>query len=99
MVTYKLDAQHLPIKRALVKAGRPVFDSAKMGGGLSDLITRHIDGHIVFMEIKNPGPPSSRKLTPAEEKFRAIFPDAYVIVQSIDEAFRAVGVPQGFPWM
>jgi hypothetical protein len=89
---YKLDANHLPIKRALQDAGRPVFDSAHMGNGLSDLITTHVDGRVLFVEIKRPGPPSARRLTPAEEKFRRKFPEAHVIVQSIDEALRAVGL-------
>ncbi len=59
---------------------------------MSDLISRHVDGHIVFIEIKRPGPPSARTLTPAETKFRALWPDVYAIVQSEEEALRAVGV-------
>ncbi len=69
-----------------------MFDAAKMGGGLADLISEHIDGRIVFIEVKRPGPPSARTLTPAEEKFRALWPHSYVIAQSQEEALRAVGV-------
>ncbi len=96
---FKPDVNHGEIKRALIKAGRPVFDAAKFGGGISDLITTHINGRVVFIEVKRPGPPSARRLTDAEVKFQRLFPDSYFIVQTEDEALRAVGVPQGFPWM
>lgn len=89
---YKLDANHLEIKNALLEAGRPVFDSGHMGSGLSDLITTHVDGHVIFVEVKRNGPPSARKLTPAEEKFRKKFPQAHVVVQTKSEALRAVGL-------
>lgn len=89
---YKLDAGHGEIKRALQDAGRPVFDAAKFGGGLPDLVVEHVDGRVLFLEIKRPGPPSARKLTPAEDAFRAVFPRSYVIAQSVDEALRAVGL-------
>ncbi len=89
---YRLDFNHLVVKRAIKDAGRPVYDAGKLGSGLSDLISQHVDGRIVFIEVKRPGPPSARTLTPAEEKFRALWPDSYVIVQSPEEALRAVGV-------
>ncbi len=89
---WKPDVNHLEIKRCLQGAGRPVFDSGHMGSGLSDLITTHVDGHVVFIEVKRPGPPSARKLSPAELKFSKMFPGSYVVVQSKAEALRAVGV-------
>ncbi len=89
---YKTDSNHLAVKRALQDAGRPVFDAARLGGGVSDLISQHLDGRIVFIEVKRPGPPSARVLTPAEEKFRALWPSAYAVAQSCEEALQAVGV-------
>ena len=89
---YKLDEGHGKIKKAIQDAGRPVFDAAAKGSGLPDLISEHLDGHVVFIEIKRPGPPSARRLTPKEEAFRALFPTSYVIVQSADEALAALGL-------
>jgi len=90
---YRTDGNHGEIKRALQAIARPVYDAARLGYGISDLITRHLDGSIVFMEIKRDDVvPSARKLTPAEAAFRALWPDRYVVVKTVEEALAAVGV-------
>lgn len=90
---YQTDRNHLAIKRALQAIARPVYDAARLGFGISDLITRHLDGGIVFMEVKRDDvSPSRRKLTDDEAAFRALWPDRYVVVTTAEEALRAVGV-------
>lgn len=90
---YRTDNNHGRIKQALQRVARPVYDAARLGFGVSDLITRHIDGGIVFMEVKRADvSPSGRRLTPAEEAFRALWPDRYVVVLTEEDALRAVGI-------
>lgn len=49
-------------------------------------------GYPVFVEVKRPGPPWVRKLTPSEAKLQALFPQFYVVVQDVEEALAAVGL-------
>jgi hypothetical protein len=61
--------------------------------GCDLIVARGDRGHPpVFIEIKRPGPPSARKLTFSEETLRALFPEAYAVVQSVAEALAAVGL-------
>lgn len=90
---YRTDPRHGEIKRALQRIARPVYDAARLGFGVSDLITRALDGQIVFMEIKRDDvPPSARKLNANEKAFRALWPDRYFVVLTVEEALAAVGV-------
>ena len=84
------------VKRALLAAGRPVKDVAKHHGLGCDLLTEHIAGWLVLMEIKDgTKPPSERRLTDSEKELRAKFPRSFVEVLSIEEALAAVGVVVG----
>lgn len=88
----KRDANHAPIKVALIQAGRPVWDVAHLAGFGCDLVAEHLDGYPIFLEIKKPGPPSVRRLTDSEKQLQAMFPRFYAVAQSELEALRAVGL-------
>jgi hypothetical protein len=89
---YKRDSSHASIKAALLAAGRPVKDVAHLAGLGCDLITRHLDGTPVFLELKSPGPPSRRKLTESEVALQAMFPMFYRVAVTPQDALRAVGL-------
>ncbi len=57
-----------------------------------DILTRHKDGFPVFLEIKSPGPPSSRRLTESEIALRDAFPQFFRLATTPAEAFSAVGL-------
>lgn len=87
------DRNHAEIKRALLDAGRPVKDVAIYGGLGCDLITAHIDGHPVLLEVKDGTlPPSRRELTDSERQLGEMFPRAFYVVLSVEDALRACGV-------
>jgi hypothetical protein len=85
----KRDANHGQIRAALVAAGVAVFDAAYAGRGMSDLLARHRDGRVMLLEVKRD---KRATLTEAEHDFAALFPEAYVIVTTPEEALAAVGL-------
>lgn len=88
----RTDGNHGKIRDALRMAVWPVYDTSHIGGGFPDLMTRSRTGSVLFLEIKDGRlPPSRRVLTPAELKFQALWGKNYVVVTSVEEAFRAVG--------
>jgi hypothetical protein len=89
---YKRDSSHASIKAALLAAGRPVKDVAHLAGLGCDLITEHVDGYPLFLELKRKGPPSVRKLTDSEKALQAMFPMFFKVAQDEVEALRAVGL-------
>lgn len=89
---YRTDVNHLPIKRALERIGRPVKDVARYHGFGCDLVTETLGGEVVFLEIKKPGPPHCRKLTESEQALQKLFPWSYFVVQTEEEALRACGL-------
>jgi hypothetical protein len=87
------DANHAAVKAALLAAGRPVKDYSMYGGAGHDLLTEHIAGHLVLLEVKDGAkPPSARKLTDSEAKLKAQFPRNFVVVLSVVDALAAVGL-------
>lgn len=89
---YRTDINHGEIKQALLRAGRRVHDVARHHGLGCDLIAEHVDGYPVFIEVKRPGPPSARRLKDSEVALQLKFVRFYAIVQSVNEAFTAVGL-------
>lgn len=88
----RTDANQAPIVDALRKAGRPVRVMSGVGHGFPDLLTRHVAGYLVLLEVKDgKKPPSARGLTPDEAKFASDWPGAVFTVLSVDDALRAVG--------
>lgn len=92
------DPNHHKIKQALLRAGRPVKDVAQYPGLGCDLLTEHIRGHLVLLEVKDgTKPPSARRLTESEKELRALFPKSFVEVLSVEGALRAVGLLPALP--
>lgn len=85
------DANHAEVKAALLAAGRPVKDVAIYGGLGCDLLTEHIRGRVVMLEIKAPG--KQKRLTPSEVALRDSFSVAsFFVVVTPEDALRAVGL-------
>lgn len=95
----RTDTGHKAIVQALRKVGCKVSDTSRVGQGFPDLVVRvnacalhgcaHDHGlrRILLMEVKEP----KGKLTADQEAFMRDFPET-VVVRSVDEALRAVGV-------
>ena len=99
---HRIDANQHAIVKTLRKAGCNVLSLAAVGNGCPDLLVyrRHKpDGtyrvvnpsRLYMLEIKDGNkPPSKRKLTPHQIKFRERWP--VQVVCSEEEALRAVGL-------
>jgi hypothetical protein len=88
----KSDANQPEIVAALRKAGFLVQCANAIGNGFPDLIVVHrASGLVRFLEVKNPsGPPSSRALTPDQNKFHREWAEAPIaIVTTPEEAIAA----------
>lgn len=97
----RTDATHAAIVKALRQVGCKVSDTSRIGGGFPDLVVRRdcigvaVIGHrlwydssrILLMEVKTP----KGKLTPEQEAFIKDWPET-VIVRSVEEALKAVGI-------
>jgi len=85
---HKVDANQEEIAQALRIMGCKVAITSGLGNGFPDLVVRK--GRVVrLVEVKDGGkPPSQRKLTPPEEKFRQEWEPVYEIVESVDDALR-----------
>lgn len=97
----KVDGPHTAIVQALRRVGCQVLDLSRVGHGCPDLLVRcgqfvHVSGpgarghtwmKAVLMEVKTP-----RGRVQAEQiAFQARWPET-VIVRSVEEALRAIGV-------
>lgn len=91
---HRRDTNHATVLSAL-RAVTWVADISQYGGGMGDILARHIrTGAPMFLEIKDGAlSPSRRKLTASETVFASVFgPRGYwVKCVSVDEALRAVG--------
>jgi hypothetical protein len=87
------DGNHNPIQKALEKI-TVVDDISWIGRGFGDLMAEHIVSRkIIFIEIKDPSQSKSdRKLTKAEVEFHLRWNNHVAVVETIEEAFAAVGV-------
>lgn len=90
----KFDASHKPITQALKRMGWPFVDCARYPGLGCDILTKHRDGFPIFLELKTPGPPSSRKLTESEQALRDMFPQFFRVAMNLDHALEALGLAQ-----
>lgn len=90
LVRRKADKGQAAIVDALKMAGAFVADLSMCGHGTPDLLARRTDGQLVLLEVKE----AKGKLRPEQEAFIARWPDAVVVVRSIDEALAAVFVPR-----
>jgi hypothetical protein len=91
---HRRDSNHNEILAALARV-TVVRDIHNYGGGMGDILAVNVrTGQAVFLEVK---PPSKYKLTPSEAAFHREFHWCSVVVQSVDEALRAVGIPLAGP--
>ena len=86
----RTDANHAEVMAALRAIGCSVADLSAVGKGVPDLAVSR-NGITVLVEVKNGAlPPSDRRLTTAQEKFKATWRGLYFVVNSVDEAIAAV---------
>jgi len=86
----RTDTAQAPIVKALRAAGRPVWSTHSIGKGFPDILTRHIDGHLILGEVKT-GKGYTKPATRARQAaFAALFP--VVRMTTPEEALRAVGL-------
>lgn len=86
----RADTAQGPIVEALRDAGRPVLLMHMLGGGAPDLLTLHVLGHPVLIEVK-----TGRGYTkPATKARQAAFAAAWPVSRCTtpEEALRCVGV-------
>ena len=87
------DRNHAEIKSALLAAGRPVKDVSIYGGLGCDLLTVHVRGWAMLLEVKDGElPPSRRALTDSEKTLQAMVPMAFRVVLTVEDALAAVGL-------
>jgi hypothetical protein len=89
----KVDANQPAIVDALRKVGIRVVLLNAVGNGCPD-IACHWRGVWTFLEIKSPaGPPSSRNLTPEQNKFHREHAEARIaVVTTPEEAIQAATI-------
>jgi len=86
----RIDANHAAIVDALRAFGCSVQSLASIGKGCPDLLWAK-DGRTGVIEVKDGSkPPSARRLTEDEERWKANWHGEYMVVESIDDARYAV---------
>jgi len=86
-----VDANQSTIVSDLRKAGASVVDLSSVGGGTPDLLAGY-RGVNYFLEVKDGDKfKSQRKLTPAQVEFHAAWRGQICVVETVDEALRAIG--------
>ena len=86
------DANHAALRDGLRRCGFEVRDTGGLGDGWPDLAVRHRGtGRVRLMEIKDPQQPKGKRaLTPAEKEVQALLGELYVVVETLQEAVRAM---------
>lgn len=85
-----MDANQGDIVRALRAAGASVAITSSLGDGFPDLVAG-LRGRNVLLEVKDGSkPPSARRLTPDEEAFHRAWRGEVVVVETAEQAIRAV---------
>ena len=88
----KIDDNQTVIVKALRAIGASVQSLATIGGGCPDLVVGY-RGVNYLLEIKDGSkPPSKRKLTPDEREFIDNWRGKVSVVNSINDAIKAVAV-------
>ena len=90
------DGNHKAIRSAFERLGCSVADLSPLGDGRPDLLIGFA-GLCLCVEVKDGSkPPSARKLTPDEERFRMDWKGGYRIVENIDHVLETVNVLKGW---
>jgi hypothetical protein len=93
----KIDANQLQIVRALRHAGVSVQSLADLGSGCPDLLCG-FRGENWLLEVKDAMLPASRrKLTEDEETWHKLWRGQVCVVESIEDAWRALGLIRKIP--
>jgi hypothetical protein len=87
-VRRRRDANHAEVQAALEQVGAFVADLSGVSGGVPDILARRKDGQLVLLEVKT----ATGELEQNQIAFIARWPDAVVVVRTVDEALRAIGV-------
>lgn len=84
----RTDANHAETIAAFRAIGFAVSDTSRLGNGFPDAIISR-SGRTAVVEIKDgKKPPSARKLTPDEQRFKDGWRGAHLIVESLDDVER-----------
>jgi hypothetical protein len=87
----KIDANHNEVADYLRAIGWGVSTTAALGNGFPDLLV-YRPGFAALVEVKDGSlPPSARKLTDHEEKFREKYTGPYVLALSGEDAAMQLG--------
>lgn len=93
---HRLDRNHAELTRAFEKLGCTVLSLAGLGKGAPDALIGFA-GLCICVEYKDAQkPPSARKLTPDEIKFRHGWTGGYRIVETTDQVLDTVNVLRGW---
>lgn len=86
----RADGNHTHIADAFRVMGCEVTDTHAVGNGFPDMVIERSQ-QVRFVEVKDPAQvPSKRRLTQAEERFRAWLGDRYVVVETTMDAHAVV---------
>jgi hypothetical protein len=85
-----VDAAQGQIVAALRDAGRPVRLMHEVGRGFPDLLTMHIDGRLILIEVKTGKGYTKPKTKALQDAFARVWPVAQCTTP--EEALRAVGL-------
>ncbi len=86
----RTDANHSAIVKALRQAGCAVCDLSGVGKGCPDLLVSR-GFETALLEVKDGAKsPSERRLSPAQQEFRASWRGRLYVVTSIAEALSAI---------
>jgi len=89
----KVDSNQNRIVEALRKSGCSVQSLASVGDGCPDLLVSRTGCGNYLMEVKDfTKPPSKRRLTPDEAKWHSNWRSHVYVVETVEQALRAVGV-------
>jgi hypothetical protein len=90
------DTNHSDIRSAFERLGCSVVDLSPLGNGCPDLLIG-LGGLCIVVEIKDGSkPPSARKLTKDEERFRMNWTGSYKIVENLEGVTETVALMQGW---
>lgn len=82
------DENQNELAKGLEAAGWSVHDTSGLGYGFPDLLVGK-PGFNVCLEVKDGNkPPSARKLTPAEQRFKDNWTGPYALVESLEDALK-----------
>lgn len=91
MMRSAVDANQPQIVDALRRCGCTVHVTSRVGGGFPDLVVG-FRGQNFMLEIKDGSKsPSRRRLTREQERWHGLWRGAVLVVESVEDALRAVG--------